>query len=129
MPDQSTLPTAEDAFGPAPRPPTAEEAFGPAEESERLRFRQINQGTYDPSPLTDFLFSENGPVNTAFHSAGRIARAFDFGANEAGPVTGLSDETKETLRRWSGYDKWSKGHQRLAKAASNVLLEPRLTQA
>jgi hypothetical protein len=124
VPDQTELPTAEEFFGPAPPAPTADEFFGPREDVERQRYRMINEGTIQQSPLKDFLFSEQGPVGTAFHSAGRIVRAFGEGFTEAGPATGLSDESKEQLKQWTGADKWSETHRKIAKAATNVLLDP-----
>jgi hypothetical protein len=139
MPD--SLPDAESLFPPEASTggqqgalPDAETLF-PAhveEENERRRQRVINTGSANPSPLQDFLFSNEGPVGTAYHSAGRILHAFGHGFDEAFPKkptggyvpAGIPQEEYEKLKDWSGFKDWSETSQNIAKAANQVLLRP-----
>jgi hypothetical protein len=112
------LPDVEALFPERP-PPDVDSLFPASIENERYRRQQL--GT---SPVQDFLMSDEGPVGTVFHSAGRVLKAFGQGVDDVGPATGLSKETADYLKKWTGYDKWTEGHQKIAKAAKNVLLDP-----
>src|SRR5437660_11663125 len=112
------LPDAESLFPEKP-PPDVDALF--PESVERERYRREQLGT---SPVQDFLFSNEGPVGTVFHSASRIIDAFGQGLTEAGPATGLSKEEEDKLKNWTGFDTWSERSQNIARSAHNVLIRP-----
>jgi hypothetical protein len=102
------------------------------QENAQRRQRVINTGNPNPSPLQDVLFSNEGPVGTVYHSAGRVLDAFGHGFDEAFPKkpsggyvpAGIPQEEYEKLKDWVGFKDWSESSQRLAMAENRVLLRP-----
>jgi hypothetical protein len=135
LPDAETLfPADASTGGQQGALPDVETLFSPAVEQENAQRRQrvINTGNPNPSPLQDFLFSNEGPVGTAYHSAGRVLDAFGHGFDEAFPKkpaggyvpAGIPQEEYEKLKDWVGFKDWSESSQRLAMAENRVLLRP-----